>query len=259
MHSTSAARRYTGQIWIEYSQQAAEKASNYYSIINRCSVLTATSPLIELRNLSCERDERVLFAGLNAQFTAGQVVQILGPNGSGKTTLLRTLAGVSHDYTGDILWCGKSVRDQRWDYASQLLYLGHLPGVKKTLTTLENLRWYAALQGEVDDSQLFEALAHVKLAGYEDTPCYQLSAGQTRRVALARLAFSNAKVWILDEPFTALDKTGVAQLEARLARHAANGGLVLVTSHQDIALPQLQVLDLQDFVDFSTEMEQVHG
>lgn len=248
-----------GQIWIEYSQQAAEKASNYYSIIDRCSVLTATSPLIELHNLSCERDERVLFARLNAQFSAGQVVQILGPNGSGKTTLLRTLAGVSHDYTGDILWCGENVRHHRWDFASQLLYLGHLPGVKKSLTTLENLRWYAALQGEVDDAQLLEALAQVKLAGYEDTPCYQLSAGQTRRVALARLAFSTAKVWILDEPFTALDKTGVAQLESRLENHAAKGGLVLVTSHQDIAIPGLQVLDLQDFVGFPAEMERDHG
>lgn len=248
-----------GQIWIEYSQQAAEKASNYYSIIDRCSVLTATSPLIELHNLSCERDERVLFARLNAQFSAGQVVQILGPNGSGKTTLLRTLAGVSHDYTGDILWCGENVRNHRWDFASQLLYLGHLPGVKKSLTTLENLRWYAALQGEVDDAQLLEALAQVKLAGYEDTPCYQLSAGQTRRVALARLAFSTAKVWILDEPFTALDKTGVAQLESRLENHAAKGGLVLVTSHQDIAIPGLQVLDLQDLVGFPAEMERDHG
>lgn len=221
--------------------------------------MTATSSLIELRNLSCERDERVLFAGLSTQFMAGQVVQILGPNGSGKTTLLRTLAGVSHDYGGDILWCGDSVRERRWDYASHLLYLGHLPGIKKTLTALENLRWYAALQGGVEDSQLLDALAQVKLAGYEDTPCYQLSAGQTRRVALARLAFSSAKVWILDEPFTALDKTGVAQLEARLANHAAEGGLVLVTSHQDIGLSQLQVLDLQDFADFSTVTEHAHG
>jgi heme exporter protein A len=221
--------------------------------------LTASSPLIELRNLSCERDDRVLFAGLNAQLMAGQVVQILGPNGSGKTTLLRTLAGVSHDYTGDILWCGDNLRDQRWDYASQLLYLGHLPGIKKTLTTLENLRWYAALQGGVDDAQLVDALAQVKLAGYEETPCFQLSAGQLRRVALARLVFSRAKVWILDEPFTALDKAGVTQLEARLAAQAEKGGLVLVTSHQDMALPQLQVLDLQEFADFSAEVERARG
>jgi heme exporter protein A len=95
---------------------------------------------------------------------------------------------------------------------------------------------------------LFQALAEVKLAGYEDTPCFQLSAGQLRRVALARLFFSSAKVWILDEPFTALDKTGVALLENKLAHQAAAGGLVIITSHQEINLPQLISLNLQDFV-----------
>lgn len=215
--------------------------------------------LLELSNLACERDERFLFAQLNASFYAGQVVQILGPNGSGKTTLLRILAGVSRDYEGDILWSGQPIAQVAWEFASESLYLGHLPGVKKSLTPLENLRWYAALQGEVSDEQLLRALEYVNLAGYEDTPCYQLSAGQLRRVALARLKFSNARVWILDEPFTALDKAGVAQLEQQLADHAAAGGLVLVTSHQDILFPHLQILNLQDFVDKSTEGEHVHG
>lgn len=215
--------------------------------------MTFKPALVELRNLACERDERTLFAVLNARFLAGQVVQILGPNGSGKTTLLRVLAGVSHDYNGEILWQGQNLSDARWDYANQMLFLGHLPGIKKSLTPIENLRWYAAAQGsaegqlKVNDDVLVAALAQVNLAGYEDTPCYRLSAGQLRRVALARLAFSRAKVWILDEPFTALDKSGVAQLEARLAAHAFSGGLVLVTSHQDINVPNLQLLDLQNF------------
>lgn len=205
------------------------------------------SPLLELHNLACERDERFLFARLNASFYAGQVVQILGPNGSGKTTLLRILACVSQDFHGDIRWQGQERANMRWEYASDLLYLGHLPGIKKSLTPLENLRWYAAVQGGVSDGELIEALAQVQLAGYEDTPCYRLSAGQLRRVALARLVFSRVKVWILDEPFTALDKSGVAQLEARLAAHAQAGGLVLVTSHQDINVPNLQLLDLEQF------------
>lgn len=221
--------------------------------------MAAAPALIELRNLACERDERLLFAQLNVTFYAGQVVQILGPNGSGKTTLLRILAGVSRDYLGDILWGGQPITQVAWEFASESLYLGHLPGVKKSLTPLENLRWYAALQGGVDDEQLLLALEHVNLAGYEDTPCYQLSAGQLRRVALARLKFSNARVWILDEPFTALDKAGVAQLEQQLADQAAAGGLVLVTSHQDILFPQLQILNLQEFVDKSTEGELIHG
>lgn len=205
------------------------------------------APLIELQNLACERDERFLFAQLNASFAAGQVVQILGPNGSGKTTLLRILAGVSQDFHGAIQWNGQEIAKVRWDYASDLLYLGHLPGIKKSLTPLENLRWYGAAAGGISDQELASALAQMQLAGYEDTPCYRLSAGQLRRVALARLAFSRAKLWILDEPFTALDKSGVTQLETRLASHAESGGLVLVTSHQDINLPDLQFLDLQDY------------
>jgi len=209
--------------------------------------LTAASVLLELRNVACERDERFLFAQLNASFYAGQVVQILGPNGSGKTTLLRILAGISKDFYGDIFWQSQPLNNVAWDYANDSLYLGHLPGIKKSLTPIENLRWYASVQGGVADETLVNALGQVQLAGYENTPCYRLSAGQLRRVALARLAFSRAKVWILDEPFTALDKSGVSELEAHLMAHSANGGLVLVTSHQDINVPDLQVLNLLDF------------
>lgn len=226
--------------------------------------MTLSSPLLELRNLSCERDERTLFSALNTMFYAGQVVQVLGPNGSGKTTLLRVLAGVNRDYHGDILCRGEPLAKMAWEFANDLLYLGHLAGVKKSLTPLENLQWYAALQGAVDDEQLIAALAQVKLAGYEDTPCYQLSAGQLRRVALARLAFNKATLWILDEPFTALDKSGVVQLGSQLAAHAEAGGLVLITSHQDIQLPHLQILDLQDYADNQTaaaaaEDDYAHG
>ncbi len=213
--------------------------------------------LFELRKLVCERDDRLLFHSLNACFVAGQVVQVLGANGSGKTTLLRVLAQVSSDYQGEILWRGQPIAACLWEYTNNLLYLGHASGIKKSLTPLENLRWYAALQGSMDDDGqdrtclndevLLQSLADVNLSGYEDTLCFQLSAGQLRRVALARLVFSNAKLWILDEPFTALDKLGVAQLELRLSRHAAAGGLVLVTSHQDIKVPNIACLDLQEF------------
>lgn len=121
------------------------------------------------------------------------------------------------------------------------------------------MRWYAAVQGGVSEAELKTALAQVQLAGYEDTPCYRLSAGQLRRVALARLVFSTAKIWILDEPFTALDKNGVAQLEARLIAHAAKGGLVLVTSHQDIQVPELHLLNLQDFSAACLSQETQHN
>ena len=170
-----------------------------------------------------------------------------GANGSGKTTLLRALAGISGDYSGDIFWRGRALSENAWEYSADLLYLGHLPGIKKSLTPLENLRWYAAVAGDYSNSDLKDALRKVGLYGYEDTPCYQLSAGQLRRVALARLHMSRATLWILDEPFTAIDKAGVGHLEERLASHAAGGGIVLLTSHQDLALPGLKQLDLVNF------------
>lgn len=233
-------------LWVEILSSSLEPLEIRWVPQNRLDYSLVAAPLLELRDLACERDERFLFSALNACFYAGQVVQILGPNGSGKTTLLRILAGVSQDFYGHVKWQGQAISKVRFEYANELLYLGHLPGVKKSLTPLENLRWYAASQG-LDDSALVSALVRVHLGGYEDTPCYRLSAGQLRRVALARLEFSRARVWILDEPFTALDKSGVAQLEARLAAHAQAGGVVVVTSHQDIRVPNLQFLDLQHF------------
>lgn len=214
-------------------------------------------PLLELRDLGCERDERLLFSGLNLQLNAGDVVQIGGPNGAGKTTLLRALAGVSDDYLGQILYGGRSLAEANWDFARDRLYLGHLPGIKKSLTPSENLAWYLAQTGgrvTVD-----EALAAAGLYGYEDTPCYQLSAGQLRRVALARLHLTEARIWILDEPFTAIDKLGVSQLEALIARQSAQGGAVILTSHQDLSLPQLRIINLQDYQGRNSGIEVGHG
>lgn len=206
-----------------------------------------TEPLLELRQLSCERDERPLFGGLNLSCGAGEAIQILGPNGSGKTTLLRVLAGISALYRGEILWRGQPMQRARFDYRQQLLYIGHLPGIKAALSPSENLRWYRAITGPTQAGEISEALAQLGLAGYEDVPCGQLSAGQLRRVALARLYLSKALVWILDEPFTAIDKPGVANLQALMARHMRAGGLVMLSSHQDLALEGLRRIDLLDY------------
>jgi len=202
-------------------------------------------PLLELRDLSCERDERLLFSGLDLRLLSGDVVQIGGPNGAGKTTLLRALAGISTDYLGQILYAGQELPAAVWEFAGDSLYLGHLPGIKKALTPAENLEWYKAQSGAA--VSIDAALNAVGLYGYEDTPCYQLSAGQLRRVALARLHLSRARVWILDEPFTAIDKLGVSQLEALIAKQSANGGVVILTSHQDLTLPQLRIVNLHDY------------
>lgn len=192
-------------------------------------MLTAT-------DLCCERDERVLFEHLDLAIGPGEVLQVQGANGSGKTTLLRILCGLNHDYTGEIFWQGSPVGDLRESFCAGVFYLGHSPAINRTLTPLQNLRWYCASQGFADDGAILSALAARGLAGYEDLPCYQLSAGQQRRVSLARLALSPAKLWILDEPFTALDRRGVAELEALVADYADRGGAVMLTTHHPLQL-----------------------
>ena len=203
--------------------------------------------LLELNNLACERDGRVLFAGLNATMNTGDLVQIEGPNGAGKTTLLRAITGLLPDYEGDILWRGQSIVKKRVEYLAELLFLGHLPGVKKTLSPRENLAFLSRLHQAVDITAIDSSLEKVGLYGYEDVPGHQLSAGQLRRIALARLYFSRAPIWILDEPFTAIDKQGVANLEELFTEHASRGGCVILTTHQAPALGQLKRIDLQAY------------
>lgn len=201
--------------------------------------------LLELDDIACERDDRLLFSQLSANFVAGDLVQILGPNGAGKTSLLRIIAGLTPASRGDIRYKGQSLQASRWHFAQDSLYLGHLAGVKKSLTPEENLQWFMAQQPVKSD--IFSALKKVGLKGYEHSTCDQLSAGQFRRVALARLHMSAATIWILDEPFTAIDKSGVAMLEELLAQHQARGGLVLLTSHQDLAIPGIKRIHLENF------------
>ncbi len=196
-----------------------------------------TETLLEIKNLRCEREERVLFDQLCFSVDAGQVLQIEGPNGSGKTTLLRIISGLSSAYEGDIYWRGQPIRKVRTDFYHDLHYLGHLPGVKAALTPRENLRWSCALEAEDSDAQIEEALDKVDLYGFEDLPCFTLSAGQQRRVAIARLYLTATPFWILDEPFTAIDLRGVAELEAMLAERAERGGTVILTTHHQLDMP----------------------
>jgi heme exporter protein A len=201
--------------------------------------------LLAAAKLYCERDERVLFSGLDFTLAEGQVLQVAGANGSGKTTLLRILCGLNPDYQGEILWQGRDVRQDVDVWRAALFYLGHSPAINKTLTPLQNLRWFCALRGFSDDSAIVAALAAMGLRGYEHIPCYQMSAGQQRRVSLARLQLSAARLWILDEPFTALDRHGVAELEQRIADFAGTGGSVILTTHHQLQLGcALTVLNL---------------
>jgi heme exporter protein A len=200
---------------------------------------------LSAHEVSCERDDRLLFEDLSVSVKKGDLIQLVGPNGAGKTTLLRLMAGLNQDFEGEVCWQGENIQTCFHDYARQRLYIGHLSAIKKVLTPLENLRWFVSSWPEVTEDDLWQALEELSLAGYEDLPCQQLSAGQQRRVALARLLVTPTPLWILDEPFTALDKAGVGWLEAQLARHVLNGGSVLITSHHALSdIPALRQIEL---------------
>jgi heme exporter protein A len=189
-------------------------------------------------DLSCIRDDRVLFEQLAFELVAGQVLLLEGKNGSGKTSLLRILCGFREPDAGALHWCGDAVKDSQ--FYAQMAYVGHLDGIKKELTVLENLKMSLALSSAGHYS-IDQALSKVHLTGYDDILVQALSAGQKRRLSLARLLITENVLWILDEPFTSLDKQGIALIETLMAEHCANGGMIVLTSHHDIDLPDVDV------------------
>jgi len=205
----------------------------------RAAAATDDAPVsvrLEAIDLECERQDRVLFSGLSFALEAGGVLQLEGQNGSGKTTLLRVLCGLSPPAAGEVRWCGRPIGEVRAEYAAELAYVGHAPGVKDDLTPLENLRAAQALLGAVPGLPPEEALERLGLAGYEDVLCRRLSAGQRRRVALARLLVARSRLWILDEPFTALDRSGIRDIERMIEHHTAAGGMVVLSTHRPLGI-----------------------
>ena len=200
--------------------------------------------VLKAEQLFCERDDRVLFRELSFSARAGEVIQIKGSNGSGKTTLLRVICGLNDNYHGALKWFNEPIDDNQDDFYSSLIYLGHQVGVNKVLTPVENLRWSVGLRENVTSEAIYEALAEIGLRGFEDSQCFSLSAGQQQRVSLSKLLLGTAIIWILDEPFTTLDVDGVQLLEKLLGDHARKGGVALVTTHHELSLPDLKILEL---------------
>lgn len=208
---------------------------------------TDPAPLLEVIDLACRRGDRRLFTALGLRLAPGVLLHVRGRNGSGKTTLLRALCGLLMPEEGTIRWRGDDIQQLGEDYHKDLLYFGHLNGIKADLTGIENLRIATTLAGaRVGEEALWRALQRMGLAGFEDLPTRMLSQGQKKRVALARLITSSAPLWILDEPFTALDVDAVEQLQALIANHVAAGGLAILTTHQEVPLTsgRIERLDL---------------
>jgi heme exporter protein A len=203
--------------------------------------------MLEAIDLRCERGERTLFDRLEFKLPRGALLRVAGANGSGKTSLLRILCGLALPAGGAVRWHGESIRTLREEYHRQLIYIGHLPAVKDELTGRENLAVSCALGGvHADAAAVDAALDRVGLDAYADLPARHLSQGQRRRVALARLAACRATpLWILDEPFTALDTAAVGCVGEMIAEHLEAGGIAVFTSHQEVRVASADVYTIE--------------
>jgi len=196
--------------------------------------------------LVCVRGEHMVFRSLDFELNSGDALILIGPNGAGKSSLLRMMAGLLKPYDGKLLWDGEDALDDFDGHGANLHYVGHHDAVKSVLSVSENIKFWATLRGGGEDG-IAEALATLDIKHLYDTPGQFLSAGQKRRVNLARIIAAPAPLWLLDEPTTALDKATIKRLEAAIQKHRDGGGMVVLSTHADVDTPGAKVLDISQF------------
>lgn len=202
--------------------------------------------MLEISSLECVRGDLSLFKDLSFSINTGELLHLHGHNGSGKTTLLRTLSGLVKPGSGKVLWQGEDINELQEDFTRHLTYIGHKNAIKDDLSAVENLRIASLLDGfNISEDEAWQALDRIGLKGMEDLPTKVLSQGQKKRVALSRLLVTKTRLWILDEPFVALDKQAVAFLEDVIRDHIAADGMAIVTTHQEVSLTKGKVKELK--------------
>jgi len=205
----------------------------------------SSEPKLEVSDLACERGEHRLFEGLNFAISSGELMRVQGENGKGKTTLLRTLCGFVQPAQGSVRWQGRDIHEWDDQFHSQMCYLGHANAIKDELSALENLRIGAGLAGiGVSENTALEVLRRMGLRRKEHLPVRVLSQGQRRRVALSRLLVGEAKLWILDEPLTALDVGAVTLMQELIGEHLSDRGMVIFTTHQPLQVTGVETRHL---------------